>query len=97
MIPDRFPRIVQDRTQGLIIGLAGDHGAIWFDAHIVECGSAAFNAQLELHWIEGTILGRGVPDQLLLVDIGALRAQAGAKESARLLRDLFHMKHRRPE
>ncbi len=47
VIPDGFPGIVQHVTQGLVIGLAGDHTAIRFNAHIIEGSRAAFYPKLQ--------------------------------------------------
>ena len=70
MIPDVSPGIIQNMTERLIVRLAGDDLPVRFHAHIVERGSAAFDSQTEQNGIEMAVLGRGIPNQPLVVLAG---------------------------
>ncbi len=67
MIPDAVPGVGANVPQRLVIGLAGENRAVRFNAHIVERGGAAFDAQVERNGVEIAVLGGGVPDQPLVV------------------------------
>ncbi len=56
----------------MIIRLAGQHVAVRFDAHAVECGGAAFYAEVVGGGVKLTVLGGCVPDQLLSTGGGFL-------------------------
>ena len=47
----------------MVIGLAGQHAPIRFNAHIVERGGAAFDAQIAFNRVEMAVHGGRVPDQ----------------------------------
>ena len=80
MVPDLVPGVGQQAADRLVIRLAGDHLSIRFDAHIVERGRAAFDAQFEQNRVEMAVFGGGVPDQALA---GAVRMGAGQFEQGR--------------
>ena len=70
MVPDGIPRIVQNITERVIVGLAGQDRAVGFHAHVVERSGAAFDTQFERHRIEAAIFGRCVPDEALAARLG---------------------------
>ena len=65
MIPNRVPRGGQEVAERLIIGLAGKHIAVGFDAHAVERGGAAFDSEVAGGGVELVVLSRRVPDEFL--------------------------------
>ena len=67
MFPDRCPIILQDFSQGLVIGLAGDDTPIRLDAHIVKGGCAALHPQVMIQRVEAAVFGGRIPDQALPV------------------------------
>ena len=75
VVPDFAPRIAQNIPNCLVIRLAWDHIAVGFHAHVVICGCATFDPQIEHEWIKMAILSGGVPDQPLMVFLGHLNCQ----------------------
>ena len=65
MVPDGVPIIVEHIPQRVIIGLAGNHIPIRFDAHAVQGGGTPLDTQVLPGGIELTILRRRIPDQSL--------------------------------
>ena len=72
MLPDAFPRVRENVAEALIIRLAGQHVAIWLEAHVVICRGAAFDAKRQKQGVKVAILGWGVPDQPLAAVLGKL-------------------------
>ncbi len=67
VLPEGFPGLLEQGSQRLVIGLAGDDVPIRLNAHIIERRTATLHAQIEQYRVEVAILCGRVPDQALLV------------------------------
>ena len=65
MVPNGIPRVGQDVSKRMVVGLAWQNIPIGLDAHAIQRGRASFDAQIGLGWVELAILGRCVPDEPL--------------------------------